>query len=131
MVQFRSSMGGAHSNSHNSVDALVADVLVSEVSDFIEQLFYVEMVSAVPRDVRAEAEVILTEDFQASASVLEEGCEDTVDLTEGNADFHDPRGEAVTIQNFRRGSCTVVHVSQITDRPYQLRPVSLDHMDII
>lgn len=76
-------------------------------SNAVMQLSDVEIVDAVPKDDPAELEVLLTERARSSASFLEEGCVETVNLAACDADGNEYKGDPYLIQKLSLDSYTI------------------------
>lgn len=128
MAQVQKSTYAACSKNLGDVDAFrIADLLGSIASNDVKQHLDTEVVNDLLEDTSAEPDVTITEDTQSFASVLE-GCFETVDLTAPNADVHDSKGKAATVQNFSCEKYTaaelVAQLGQMGKIPHQLSAMS-------
>lgn len=102
MLQALGPTSVAHSKSHVYVNAPATYMWVNEGSNNVEQHLDVEMVTAAPKHEPAGPVVTLAEVFQFSASVLDEYCIQTVDLTASCFEVDDAKCKSVMIQ---KSSC--------------------------
>lgn len=109
----------AHRKSQVDVHAPVADVAVGVVSGSVEHHQDVEIDNTVPIDVPATPDLVLTGGAQSFASLLEEKCVETVNLTTSNTNMDcaqskaDKNSKIQRWQLYRLGDCAAnppIHV---------------------